>query len=129
MIIRAAALGFLLWLLATLAFRFLGHYVLFPTSAFVTPLLVLTPFLMVGVTWAAIKLIRVAAGDEAEAAIGLAFPGMLLDAFVMRNFSAVFPNLDAGLDGEFGAILILGYGAVLFTGLLLTKIAPSDERL
>jgi hypothetical protein len=128
-ILRAAALGFLVWLAATLAFRFLGQDFFYPTVSG-------HPFLLIGaavacgfLAWGLIRLIGVVRGDEAEAAIALVFPGLLLDVFVTANFASVFPNLDPTLDGDFGALMLAGYGAMLFTGLLLTRLAPQDERL
>ncbi len=40
-----------------------------------------------------------------------------------------FPNLDSALDGVYGALAMIYAGAMVFTGLLMTRIAPSDERV
>lgn len=129
MVVRAALLGLLLWLLATAAFRFGGH--LFYEAGTIGPTLIFYAAapVMVAVTWLAVRLLRVSRGDEAEACVALAFPGMLLDGFVVPSFGVAFPNLDPTLDGEFGGTMLLAYAAMIFTGLLLTRLSPQDERL
>jgi len=127
MILRAAAVGFLIWLIATAAFRFFGQYFFVPDEGPRFILFVSAPFLMVILTLILLRLLREARGDEAEAAVALAFPGMLLDAFVVHEFSRVFPNLDPTLDSAFGALMLLSYGTVVLTGLMTTRLAPRDE--
>lgn len=129
MIIRAMGLGFVLWLIAMLVFRFAGQMFFLPDETPRMILFVATPIVVGLVTFVSLKLLKEAHGDEAEAAIGLAVPGMLLDTFVVHEFSRVFPNLDPALDSAFGALMLLAYGSVLFVGLSLTKLAPQDERV
>jgi UDP-N-acetylmuramyl pentapeptide phosphotransferase/UDP-N-acetylglucosamine-1-phosphate transferase len=41
----------------------------------------------------------------------------------------IFTNLDAGLDGVYGGLAMI-YGATMaFTGLVMTRLAPQDERV
>jgi hypothetical protein len=129
MIIRAAALGFAFWLLATMVLRFYGdrffylsdtHFLIMCAAAIVT---------MPVLTTLSLKLIRVARGDEAEGAIALAFPGMFLNTYVTFDFGNIFPNLHPLLSDRFGALMLLSYGVIIFTGLMLTRLAPEDERL
>ena len=54
---------------------------------------------------------------------------ILLNAFLTHEFPNAFPNLDATLDATFGAWSLLFGGAILFVGLLTTKVAPQDERI
>lgn len=129
MIIRAAIAGFVLWLAGTLLFRLAGHTFFFPDETVILALLFGAPVVMVALAWFAMKLLGVARGDEAEAAIGLALPGMVLDVFAVREFVTLFPNLDPTLDADFGALMLAGYGAIVFAGILFTKLAPQDERL
>jgi hypothetical protein len=129
MIIRAMGLGFVVWLIATIVFRFAGHLFFVPAE---TPRLIVfaaTPVVVGLVTFLALKLLKEARGDEAEAAVGVALPGILLDAFVVHEFPTILPNLDPTLDGAFGALMLLAYGTVLFVGLSMTKLAPQDERV
>ncbi|MBC7769249.1 MAG: DUF5367 family protein [Phycisphaerales bacterium] len=129
MIIRAMGLGFLLWLAIVALFRFAGHYVLTPDEMQRMIVFGATPPVMWIVSYAALKLLKEARGDEAEAAIGLALPGLFLGAFVTHEFSRVFPNMDATLDSAFGGLIMFAFASVLFLGLCLTKLAPQDERV
>jgi len=129
MIIRAAIAGFVIWLIGTLGFRLAGTYFFYPDEKLLLGLFIGLPLAMVAVTWALMKLLKVAPGDQAEAAIGIALPGMLLDVFATREFSNVFPALDPTLDATFGALMLASYAAIVFAGVLFTRIAPQDERL
>ncbi len=129
MIIRAMGLGFALWLLAMIAFRFAGEMFFLPEETPRMIVFVAAPILSGIVAFLALKLLKEARGDEAEAAVGLALPGMFLDTFVVHEFSRVFPNLDATLDSAFGALMLLCYAMVLLVGLSMTKLAPKDERV
>lgn len=129
MIIRAALVGFVLWLAGTLAFRFYGERFFAPDADGHVILFVAAPILMVALAWAAMKVLRVRPGDQAEAAIGLALPGMLLDAYAVYQFPVIFPNLDPTLDGVFGALMLVSYAAIVFAGMLFTRLQPEDERL
>lgn len=129
MIVRAALLGLILWLAGTAAFRFAGPSFFYPDPGGHIILFVATPIAMVAIAWLAMRLLRVRPGDEAEAAIGLALPRMALDAFAALNFSTVFPRLDPTLDTTFAALVLVAYAAVVFAGLLFTRLAPEDERL
>jgi Family of unknown function (DUF5367) len=129
MILRAMGLGFLLWLAIAAAFRFGGQYFFLPDETPRMITFIAAPIVAVVVTFVVLKLLHEARGDEGEAAIGLAFPGMLLDVFVSYEFSRVFPNIDPTLDGTFAALALLFYASVLFTGLMMTRLAPQDERL
>ncbi len=128
MILRATLLGFVLWLVVTLALRFFGQDFFFPGEG-VYALLIASPIVMGGFTLLALRVLREAKIDRAEAAVALAMPGMALDVYALNTFANVFPNLDAALDGAFGAIKLLGYTAMLLVGLFTTRIAASDEKL
>ena len=95
------------------------------------------PFALAGVvallgaliTFVVLKVLREAPGDECEAAVSLAMPSLLLNALLLHEFGQIFPNLDSALDGVFGALAMIYAAAMIFTGLLMTRIAPSDERV
>jgi hypothetical protein len=129
MIMRAMGLGFVLWLIATAVFRFAGQMFFLPDETPRMILFIATPIVVGLVTVLALKLLKEARGDEAEAAVGLALPGMLLDTFIVHEFAQVFPNLDPALDSIFGALMLLAYATVLFVGLSMTTLAPQDERV
>jgi hypothetical protein len=129
MILRATGLGFLLWLALVAAFRFVGQYVFNPDESTRLILFAAAPIVGALVTFILLKLLHEARGDEAEAAIGIAFPGMLLDVFVFHEFPRALPNIDPTLDGTFAALAILFNAAIIFTGLCMTRLAPQDERV
>jgi hypothetical protein len=129
MIIRAMFFGFLLWLAVAAAFRFGGQYFFLPDEALrlITFVSGAAAGLVLGFIF--LKLIGEAAGDEGEAAIGLALPVLLLNGYLTHEFTTAFPNLDATLDATYGAWSLLFGGSILFVGLLTTRIAPQDERV
>lgn len=129
MILRATLLGFVLWLIVTLSLRFFGQEFFHPGEARLYALLIASPIVMGGLTVLALRLLKEAGIDRAEAAVALALPGMALDIYALNAFGNVFPNLDASLDGAFGAIKLIGYTAMLLVGLVTTRLAPTDERL
>ena len=104
MIMRAMGLGFVLWLVVGAAFRF-------------------------GAAFVCLKLLKEARGDEGEAAIGVALPGLLLNGLLTHEFPRAFPNIDPTLDATFGAWCLLFAASILFMGLSMTKLAPLDERI
>ncbi len=129
MILRAMGLGFLLWLAIVALFRFAGQYILTPDETQRMIAFVATPPIMWLVSYALLRLLKEARGDEAEAAIGLALPGLFLGAFVTHEFARVFPGMDPTLDSAFGGLVMFAFASVLFLGLCLTKLAPQDERI
>lgn len=129
MIVRAAILGLVAWLAATLSFRFYGQLFFAPEADGHLPLFIAGPIVAIGLTWVAMKLMRVQPGDQGEAAVAIALPGMVLDAYAVSEFATVYPNLDPTLDGTFGALMLVVHAAILFAGLLFTNLQPQDERL
>jgi hypothetical protein len=127
MIIRAMGLGFLLWLATAVVFRFAGQMFFLPDQRMLA--FISAPVLGVVLTFLILKLLHEARGDEGEAAIGVALPTLLLNGFMTHEFPRVLPNLDPTLDATFGAWSLLFCGAILFTGLSMTKLAPQDERV
>jgi hypothetical protein len=73
--------------------------------------------------------LKEAPGDEGEAAICVAFPSLLLNALLTYNFATAFPNLDPALDGVYGGLAMLYAASMSFTGLMMTRLAPQDERV
>jgi hypothetical protein len=127
MIMRAMGLGFVLWLAVAAAFRFGGDMFFLPDQRMLA--FVSAPIAGVAATFLLLKLLREARGDEGEAAIGIALPTLMLNAFLTHEFPRAFPNLDPTLDATFGAWSLLFCGSILFMGLSMTSIAPQDERL
>ncbi|MEZ5995526.1 MAG: DUF5367 family protein [Hyphomonadaceae bacterium] len=128
MILRAMGLGFVLWLANAAIFRFAGPYFFTPSVA--PPYLLGAAAVAAGVvlTFICVRILNVARGDEGEAAVAVAFPSLLLNALLTYAFSYIF-TLDDGLDGIYGGLALLYGASMVFTGLLMTKLAAKDERV
>lgn len=129
MIMRAMALGFVLWLAVAAAFRFGGQYFFLPDESLRLVTFLSAPVIGAVLALVFLKLLGEASGDEGEASIGLALPVLLLNGFLTHEFPNAFPNLDETLDATFGAWSLLFGASILFMGLWTTKLAPQDERL
>lgn len=129
MIIRAAALGFLLWIAEFAVLRFLGpqfftpglasHYLAFAASG----------LWAVVAAYAIMQVLREAHGDETEAAAAVALPGLALGAAAVNFYPVLFPALDPVLDGVLAVHILLQILAILGMGLFFTRLAPEDERI
>jgi uncharacterized membrane protein YjjP (DUF1212 family) len=109
--------GFAVWLVATVAFRLVGQFVLDPANPLVIgALYVAVVPAMVGLALLVYRWQSVSGPIQVVAAIALVLPGMLLDAFVMAWFELIFPNMVPGAAKYFGGMLLLAYGVVLLTG-------------
>lgn len=129
MILRGMALGFVLWLVNAAIFRFLGQYFFLPSVATPLTLFAVVAVLGAAITYVVLKLLREAPGDEGEAALSVALPSLILNAFLVHEFAQAFPNLDSALDGVYGSLAMIYAASMSFTGLLMTRIAPEDERV
>ena len=129
MILRAMGLGFVLWLVNAALFRFLGQNLFYPDAATTYTAAAVVIVAGVAITWLLLKLLKEAPGDEGEAAICVAFPSLLLNALLTYNFATIFTNLDPALDGVYGGLAMLYAASMSFTGLMMTRLAPQDERL
>ena len=106
---RAIRLGAALWLVATIAIRLAGQWVLRPDPTFL-----LADFLVGGAAMALLGprlRLRVSADarDADAVALGLILPGMLADAAVALAFRHVYPNLSPALGNGFGALMLWYY--------------------
>src|SRR5215470_17148047 len=126
MILRAMGLGFVLWLANAAIFRFAGQNFFSPSVSPPILLFAVTALLGVLMAFALLRILREAPGDEGEAAIAVAFPSLLLNAFLCYNFAVAFPNLDGALDGVYGALAMVYAASMVFMGLMLTRLSPQD---
>lgn len=129
MIMRAMGIGFALWLINAAIFRFAGEYFFYPSVAPSYVLFLAVAAIGAVITFGVLKIMREAPGDECEAAVSLAMPSLLLNALLTHEFGQIFPNLDEGLDGLFGPLAMIYAASIIFTGLLMTRISPQDERV
>jgi hypothetical protein len=126
---RTSCSRFLLWLANFALFRFAGERFFLPSPNL--PLILFGATAVIGAAMAFIllKVLREARGDEGEAALSVAFPSLLLNAFLTLQYASIFPNLDGAMDGVYGALAMIYAAAMVFTGLMMTRLAPKDERL
>lgn len=116
---RFLGIGFLLWLIATIAFRLIGQYLLDSTNtALAIGLFIATLPLMIIVTTAVYVWQQVKAIERPKAALLLALPGMLLDVGSVLFFPIVFPNIDPNANVLFASLMLWGYSSILITGVL-----------
>jgi len=124
MIARWMIIGFVLWLVITLAFRFVGqdYFTSGPTGG-ISWMFMTLPFVMFALTWALLKLFKVNASDRAEAASIFAVPGLLIGIYEINSFQFVFPDLaSAGLGASFAALMFACYAAVIIAGIVSSRL-------
>ena len=94
--------GFLVWLGATLLFRFYGDLFFYPDDIVNAILFIIAAPICWGFMVLYLGVLNVLPENRALASIGFILPGMLLDAVVTANFPLVFPNLDMSMDSIAG---------------------------
>ena len=108
--------GFIVWVIATLAFRFYGQAFFYPDILVVSILFIVAGPVLWGFMIVYLGVLNVLPENRALAAIAFVLPGMALDCLAIANFGLVFPNLDPSLDGLFGSLMLWAYGSLLFGG-------------
>jgi Family of unknown function (DUF5367) len=121
MIARWMVVGFILWIGVAAAFRFAGHE-LFQQGQGVMWLFLTLPIGTLVVTYALLKLMRVAPTDRAEAASIMVVPGLLVGIYEITNYATVFPNLDVGLNGAFASLMFACYTAMIIAGIVASRL-------
>ncbi len=112
-------IGFLVWLLATLAFRAAGQlFFLYEDGLILALLWLLTIGAMLLLALCLFRWQGLARSQRFEAAVLLVISGMALDGLVAQGFAAVFPNMTADAAGSFGAWLLIAYASVLLAAFL-----------
>jgi len=114
---RIAAVGFAIWLGATIMLRLGGQFV-FRDSGGPATLLVLLVSVPLMIVVARAVLGSLAPAERALGGIVLVAPGMLLDTFSTIWFTRVFPNIRADAAAAFGGWLLLCNVVVLLTAAL-----------
>ncbi len=112
-------IGFTIWLLATIAFRVVGHHFFLTDNAIVlTGLYVaVVPILGLVATWVFNKY-KLSKLQAIQSAAIMVLPGMVFDTFCIEFFAWVFPNLPETDAATFGSWLMWAYATVLIFGLL-----------
>jgi hypothetical protein len=102
-----AIAGFVIWLLASLALRLWGQWILRPADPIATvALLAVSAPLMFLLPRRLFRIFRIDPGDYAAGGIALVAPGMILDTISAIWFSSAFPNIPAAAAGLFGGWLL-----------------------
>jgi hypothetical protein len=122
MIARWAIAGFILWFVIALAFRFFGQEVFRTGEGGVTTVFIVAPLAIGALTYALLRLLRVASSDRAEAASVFAVTGLIVGIFEIRGYATLFPNLPASLNDEFAALMFACFAAVAFVGLVSSRV-------
>ncbi len=111
--------GVAVWLLATLLFRLFGQrFFLYDERLLMLALWLVTAAAMIALALALFRWQGLRRAQRWEAAALLVLAGMLLDALVVANFAAVFPNMPVAAAGSFGAWLLWAYATVLLAAFL-----------
>ena len=110
-------LGFGIWLVATVVFRFVGQHLVMPDNGLAIALLYVAALLLIGaLAYTIYYWQQVGSAQRPSVAALLALPGMLLDAFVVLFADSILPNLVPDQNIVFGAWLLWAYGLALVTG-------------
>jgi hypothetical protein len=111
--------GLLVWLGATLIFRFGGQFFFLhdqPMLMIMSYILVV-PLILV-LTLPIYKWKKVTASQRIKAAIFIALPGMLIDSIVLIYFQDIFTNLSPNTDKFFASWLLWAYSLILLSGFI-----------
>jgi hypothetical protein len=122
MIVRWLIVGFALWLVVTLGFRFVGHSVFTAGPDGVSWLFMILPLVFLGVTYLLLKLLKVDPTDRSEAASIMAVPGLLIGIYQINSYSVIFPNLDPTLAPQFASLMFACYAAVIIAGIVSSHL-------
>lgn len=112
-------IGFTIWLIATIAFRILGHHFFLTENHLVMSLLYLALIPVLGfiATWT-FNRYNLNKLEAIQSAAIMVLPGMFLDVFCIKFFASVFPNLPEKDGVTFGSWLMFAYSMVLIFGLI-----------
>lgn len=128
MIARWMIVGFVLWLVVTLAFRFVGQDLFVAGTSGIPWLFMTLPLIVFALTFVLLKIAGVDPSDRGEAASIFAVPGLLIGIYEINSFAAVFPNLDAHLSSTFGALMFACYAAMILAGLVSSRLQQLEKQ-
>ncbi len=125
MIARWMIIGFVIWVVVALGFRFTGE-TLFNEGGMAW-LFLLMPLFVFAITYALLAGMKVAATDRCEAAAIFAVPGLLIGIYMINSFQFVFPNLDASLELSFASLMFASYAAVILAGIVSSRLERPES--
>jgi hypothetical protein len=104
---RLVIVGFAIWLVATIALRIAGQWVLNPSRTWsVIALLAISGLLLFRLPRLLFSRFAIPREQRALGGIALVAPGMFLDAVSAIFFSTIFPNIRPDAAGLFGGWLL-----------------------
>jgi len=104
---RLVIVGFAIWLVATIALRIAGQWVLNPSRIWsVIALLAISGLLLFRLPRLLFSRFAIPREQRALGGIALVAPGMLLDAVSAIFFPSIFPNIRPDAAGLFGGWLL-----------------------
>jgi len=103
------------WCAGTLFYRVRGPMIFESTSLRYWLNFIFTPIACAAVCILLLKLLRIPARQWAAAALLIALPGMVGEAWMLPRFTVLLPQLHAESGGRLGALLFASYA--LFLGL------------
>jgi uncharacterized membrane protein YpjA len=106
-------LGFVIWVVGTIYYGFVGARVLETTPVRYWVSFALSPIVSAVLVFAIVRWLRVAPGDTVAAVVLLALPGMVGEAVVLTHLSTFMPRIQASSGGRYGALLFATYAVVL----------------
>lgn len=112
-------IGFLIWLVATLAFRLAGQFFFITSSPVILTILyaaVIPALAFISIV--TFKKFKLAGLENVVAGVLLVLPGMMIDTFVIQFFKDVFPNMSPDQAATFGSWLMWAYTTVLVTAVI-----------
>lgn len=119
-ILPVLAVGFLIWFLATLAFRFAGQFFFITDSVAILTILYLAviPALIL-LSTLTFKKLKVSGLDSVVGGVLMVLPGMFIDTFIIQFFEKIFPNMPPSRAAAFGSWLMWAYSIVLLTSIVM----------
>ncbi|MDN4492720.1 DUF5367 family protein [Ureibacillus aquaedulcis] len=109
--------GFLLWLLATILFRFFGQLLLIPGNELlvIVSFLIALPLIAIA-TYPYYIIRKIPQSKRLYTSVQIALPGMLLDTLSIIYFEKLFPNLHIDSLPFFASWLLWAYSLILISG-------------
>lgn len=119
-ILQVLGVGFLIWFLATLAFRLAGQFFFITDSvAILTVLYVAVIPALTLISIVTFKRFKLSGLENVVAGVLLVIPGMMIDTFIIQFFENIFPNMPSSNAATFGSWLMWAYATVLLTSLVV----------
>jgi hypothetical protein len=111
---RLFIVGLVIWLVATIALRLAGQWVLNPDRPVsIIVLLAISALLLFRLPRLLFSRFAIPKQERALGGLALVAPGMFLDTFSAICFASVFPNMRPDAAGLFGGWLLLCNAAAL----------------